>query len=261
MDVRDIFVDTIREVIPYQINWIIIPFFSALENWTISTAKKVNVVSKGFLPYFYKRYPNKEFKLFMNGIDRDFVNLVPSRYNRIDQKTLLVVYAGNIGEGQGLDKIIPNLGKKFQGRLKFKVIGDGGKKEKLVSAIKQLECNNVEVLSPIRRNDLVKVYQEADVLFLHLNNYQAFKKVLPSKLFEYAALGKPIWAGIDGYAAEFVNENISNVAIFSPCNLEEAINSFEKLKICTQARPDFMRKFDRINIMKDMAKDIIDLKV
>ncbi len=261
LDIRDIFVDTIKEVLPYKMTWIIIPFFSALEKWTISTARKVNVVSKGFLPYFYKRYPHQEFKLFMNGIDEDFINVLPNKFNRIGQKTLLVVYAGNIGEGQGLHKIVPNLGKKFEGRLKFKLIGDGSKKKKLVSAIKKLDCNNIEVLPPIKRNFLIEVYQKADVLFLHLNNYQAFKKVLPSKLFEYAALGKPIWAGIDGYAAEFVNENISNAAIFSPCNLKEAINCFEKLEICTQPRQDFIKKFDRQKIMTDMAKDIINSKV
>jgi len=32
---------------------------------------------------------------------------------------------------------------------------------------------------------------DADVLFLHLNAYKAFEKVLPSKIFEYAATGRP----------------------------------------------------------------------
>ena len=43
-----------------------------------------------------------------------------------------------------------------------------------------------------------------DVLFLHLNDYSAFRKVIPSKIFEYAATGKPIVAGVSGYAAEFL---------------------------------------------------------
>ena len=57
-----------------------------------------------------------------------------------------------------------------------------------------------------------------------------------------------------------VNENVSNAAIFSPCNIEEAINCFKKLEICTQPRPDFIKKFDRQKIMTDMAKDIINLR-
>ena len=112
----------------------------------------------------------------MNGIDKDFINVSPNKYNQVGQKTLLVVYAGNIGDGQGLHKIVPYLGKKFEGSLKFKLIGDGSKKEDLVSAIKKLDCNNIEVLPPVRRNFLIEIYQEADILFLHLNNYQALKK-------------------------------------------------------------------------------------
>ena len=261
LDIRDIFVDTIKELLPDLLAWVIVPILSALESWTISNAKQVNVVSKGFLPYFYKRYPYQKFVFFMNGIDKDFINAKPRKYKQVNRKVLEVVYAGNIGEGQGLHKIVPELGKKFKGLLKFKLIGDGSQKEKLVSAIKKLDCDNIEILPPLKRNFLIKVYKEADILFLHLNNYKAFKKVLPSKLFEYAALGKPIWAGIDGYAADFVNKNINNAAIFSPCNLEEAVKSFNKLEICTQPRPDFIKKFDRQKIMENMAKDIINLRV
>ena len=47
------------------------------------------------------------------GLTKDFINVSPNKYNQVGQKTLLVVYAGNIGDGQGLHKIVPYLGKKF----------------------------------------------------------------------------------------------------------------------------------------------------
>ena len=34
----------------------------------------------------------------MNGIDKDLINASPNKYNQVGQKTLLVVYAGNIGD-------------------------------------------------------------------------------------------------------------------------------------------------------------------
>jgi hypothetical protein len=37
-----------------------------------------------------------------------------------------------------------------------------------------------------------KLYQEAGALFLHQDDFSAFKKVLPSKLFEYTVMGSPI---------------------------------------------------------------------
>ena len=86
----------------------------------------------------------------------------------------------------------------------------------------------------MKRDELIKIYQSADILFLHLNDYDAFKKVLPSKLFEYGALGKPIWAGVAGHAAEFIKENITNAAVFSPCNVNDAVKSFESLEMVTE---------------------------
>lgn len=257
LDIRDIFVDTIRDVLPRKMGWILGQVFSLLEGWAIRAADQINLVSAGFLPYFQARYLRQNFVLFTNGIDDEFVENQPEGRILPKSNLLSVVYAGNMGEGQGLHAIIPELARRFDDRLQFKLIGDGGRKQQLVSAVKLAGCKNVEILPPVKRDELIKIYQGADILFLHLNDYDAFRKVLPSKLFEYGALGKPIWAGVAGYAADFVKENISNAAVFSPCNIDEAVASFERLNIVTQPRAAFVDKFARANIMKKMAADII----
>ena len=89
-----------------------------------------------------------------------------------------------------------------------------------------------------------------------MNDHKAFEKVLPSKLFEYASTGKPIWAGLKGYASDFMNENIDNCAIFSPFDIEEAELAFKKLKVVT-SRHRFNKKFSSKEILDKMAKDII----
>jgi hypothetical protein len=259
LDIRDIFVDTIKDVLPKKLNWLLGPAFSLLEKWTVHTASKVNLVSAGFLPYFKVRYPRQKFVIFTNGIDNEFIDIQPENRTPHDSKVLNVVYAGNMGEGQGLHAIIPELAQKFSGRLQFKLIGDGGRKQQLVSAVESMCCSNVEILPPVKRDELIKIYQSADILFLHLNDYDAFKKVLPSKLFEYGALGKPIWAGVAGHAADFIKENITNAAVFAPCNVNDAINSFESLEMVTQPRSTFVVRFARVNIMQKMAEDIVSL--
>ncbi|MDB4238748.1 glycosyltransferase family 4 protein [Alphaproteobacteria bacterium] len=257
LDLRDIFVDTIKDALPKKIVWALRPIFSLVERWTIHSSNSVNLVSLGFLPYFQKRYPNQNYSFFTNGIDDEFINKECIGHNQSNSKILKVVYAGNIGEGQGLHTIIPYLGKKFTGLLEFKLIGDGGRKEQLVAAIEKIGCKNVEILPPIKREELIKIYQSADILFLHLNDYEAFEKVLPSKLFEYGAMGKPIWAGVSGHAAKFINENITNSAIFRPCDIDGAVSAFDRLEIITKQRYTFVHKFNRRNIMKKMALDII----
>lgn len=259
LDIRDIFVDTIKDVLSPRITWLLKPVFSMIENLTIKQAERVNLVSAGFLPYFTARYPEAQFVVFTNGIDEEFLNALSSFNHEPSKQPLTVLYAGNMGEGQGLHTIIPQLASRFAGRLHFVCLGDGGRKKQLQEAIATSGVSNVEVLPPVRRSELISAYQAADVLFLHLNDYDAFRKVLPSKIFEYAALGKPIWAGVAGYAREFIADHVSNAAVFSPCDDQDAENAFARLEMVSQPRHEFVEQFARVTIMRSMAADILSL--
>lgn len=259
LDIRDIFVDTIKDVLPRKLAWLMKPLFGAVERWTISRADRLNVVSAGFLPYFESRYPKVSKVVFTNGIDDEFLRVAPEVSQARDSEIVEVVYAGNMGEGQGLHNIIPQLAKKMEGRVRFRLIGGGGRQRQLEEAIAKAGCTNVVLEPPVARKELIQAYQKADVLFLHLNDYDAFRKVLPSKLFEYGALGKPIWAGVAGYAASFVRENIDNAEVFSPCEDAEAIEAFNRLDIKDKPREKFVARFSRGAIMDEMARDIVAL--
>ena len=68
-------------------------------------------------------------------------------------------------------------------------------------------------------------------MFLHLNDFNAFEKVLPSKIFEYGATEKPILAGVSGYAKKFIDSEIINCATFNPCDSVQAFNALSSLKL------------------------------
>ena len=168
----------------------------------------------------------------------------------------IILYAGNIGEGQGLEKILPDLSLYLKG-WNFKVIGAGGTLHKLSSEIIKRQIKNINLISPISRQELIKKYFEADILFLHFNSYVSFEKVLPSKIFEYAATGKPILAGVNGFSKYFINKEIVNAICFEPCNIEDAIKSFGKLKLKNTPRKKFIKKYSRNKQMELLAKDVI----
>ncbi|MGL6029835.1 MAG: glycosyltransferase family 4 protein, partial [Legionella sp.] len=258
LDIRDIFVDTINDVFPKKITFFAEPLFSLLEKWTFKRAARINLVSKGFKEYFTRRYPSVKLSWFTNGIDSEFIPTTQPEHKSLDPlKKLTVLYAGNIGEGQGLHLILPILAKKLENRVHFRVIGDGGRIEQLKQATQH--SSNITLLPPVNRMELIQEYQKADILFLHLNDYSAFRKVLPSKIFEYAATGKPIWAGIAGYSAQFVQEEVDNVAIFAPCNAAQAEEVFHTLKFAPENREKFIEAYSRTNIMNVMAKEILEM--
>jgi len=258
LDIRDIFVDTIKDVLSPKITWFVKPIFSVVERYTFSKAKRINLVSKGFKEYFQSRYKGLNYSWYTNGIDDEFLNVNATMGKRNDTSSIkTVLYAGNIGEGQGLHILVPALAKRLEGEVQFRIIGDGGRRDTLQKQLKKVP--NVKLLPPISRNELIQEYLQADVLFLHLNDYPAFKKVLPSKIFEYSALGKPIWAGVAGYAAEFLDQEVNNSAVFYPGNLDEAEAVFRNLVYENHERNEFKIKFARKNIMAEMAMDIIDV--
>lgn len=258
LDIRDIFVDTIAEVLPRPVAWPTQRIFSVLESWTMRRADRINLVSRGFEHYFRERYPGSSLAYFTNGIDDEFLTPAPSRTEAArPDGVALVLYAGNIGEGQGLHEVLPGLARALRGRARFVVIGDGGRRRALESAVADLD--NVELRAPVPRAELLEEYHAADVLFLHLGNYTAFEKVLPSKLFEYAALGKPILAGVAGYAARFVREEISNAAVFAPCEVDAGVAAFESLDLTDRPRTQFVAKYARESIALSMSDDILAL--
>jgi glycosyltransferase involved in cell wall biosynthesis len=256
LDIRDIFVDTMKDVLPRKISTAALPFLKVLERFAIGRAQRVNLVSAGFLPWFRKRFPHKHFDTFPNGIDEAFLaNQVASKPAENGRR--VVLYAGNIGDGQGLHNVLPELAKRCADNYDFVVIGDGGKRAALAAALAAANVKNVTLRDPVSRGELIPLYQSADVLFLHLNAYDAFLKVLPSKLFEYAALGKPILAGVDGFSRSFIETEVPGAAVFAPCDAEQGERALRSLTLGPVDRTPFIEKYRRANTMDRLAEVLV----
>ena len=256
LDIRGLFSDTLRDKLPNRLSRYLVPILGKLEDWTLASAHHVNVVSKGYEPHMQARFPTKKISCYVNGIDKNFLQHgFKSPDKASEQFTLL--YVGNIGEGQGLERIIPQLAKRLEGCAQIKIIGDGSRKIHLEAAIQALYCTNVELLAPVQRDALFQVYAQADVLFLHMKDCNAFRKMLPAKIFEYAATGKPILAGVAGFAAEFIQTEIPNAVVFRPYDTEHALKEIAKLDFALDEREEFVKKYQRDVIMQSMARELM----
>lgn len=252
LDIRDIFVDTLQDVLSPLAARLMLPVLRVVEQLTMKRAAHINLVSAGFLEYFRDRYPTVSFSVISNGIDDVFMGVYFAK-EAVGAKTI-VLYAGNIGEGQGLARIIPGLAKVLRDSHEFWIVGDGGQRSLLESAAKEL--SNVKIFSPVSRKDLLDLYRGCDILFLHLNDYAAFHKVLPSKLFEYAVTGKPIVAGVAGYAAQFLQQ-VPGAVVFPPCNVEDGVAAIQNVRLGTVLRDSFIERYRRGRLMLELAGSIL----
>ncbi len=257
LDMRDLFRENMEEIIKNPlVRTPVVTLLKRIENYTFRKADRINIVSEGFRPFFSTF--GKPITFFPNGIDDVFLE---NNFEKSSAANKIVTYAGNIGDGQGLHKVIPELARKTkESGFKFRIIGDGGARQELERALSEVNSDNVELLNPVGRKELLEYYRETDILFLHLNDYKAFEKVLPSKIFEYAATGKPVVAGVGGYSATFLKEHVEGAHVFNPCDAEgiaHLLNS-DALSVQKYDRSAFVKKFSRKNIMDDMAGDILN---
>ena len=258
LDIRDLFTLNMDELLARSTLKLLLPVFRQIERRAFRAARRMNVVSEGFLPHIQTVAPGVPVSCFTNGIDDIFLAedfAVPPARDGLP----LILYAGNMGEGQGLHRIVPLVAKALEGRVRFRLIGDGGKRRDLEAALMAQGVTNVELLPPVSRSNLIAQYREADILFLHLNDLDAFRKVLPSKLFEYAATGRPILAGIAGHAADFVSAELLDAEVFAPCDAAAMRTRVERL--LTQPpqieRAGFRQRYARRTIMSAMADDVL----
>lgn len=261
LDLRDPFVETIGELFPKPVSLPLRWCFGGLERYALNRAGRVNLVAEGLLGYFQPRYPQRDFALYTNGVDSDIVSdcAASASVADVDRRPLRVLYAGNVGAGQGLHQILPELAHRLCGRVEFRVVGGGGQLDQLRRALAAAGVDNVELLDPVPRERLRELYAWADVLFLHLSGMRSMRRVLPSKLFEYAATGKPVWAGVGGYAAAFIRRELDNVALFEPGDTSAAERCLGSLQLGQAPREDFARRYRREDIMRRMAVDVLTL--
>lgn len=260
LDIRDLFTDNMNELLAASPLRMLLPVFHQIERASFRCASHINVVSEGFISRIQDIAPAVPISCFSNGIDDLF--LFEDFTNTSGSHTIpLVVYAGNMGEGQGLHRIVPQVAKTLEGSVRFRLIGDGGKRPELEAAVAAIGATNIEVLPPVSRDQLIAHYIDADIFFLHLNDLDAFRKVLPSKLFEYAATGKPILAGVAGHAAGFTAKHLPDAEVFAPCDVFGMIAAIERLleRKNTPDRSVFRTQFARSSIMEAMGADIVRL--
>lgn len=259
LDIRDIFVDTMKDIfkdkklVSMTAGWVL----GLIERYTFKNAYHINLISGGFRGYFEK-YGKPTYTEYSNGIDDVFIEA--GNEASVDKgKPYIITYAGNMGSGQGLEKIVPEAAKQLGPDYRFRLIGDGGTRKKLEEKLNELNVENVELLNPVARKELINYYKESTFLFFHLNDLEAFKKVMPSKMFEYGAFDKPIIAGVGGYAAQFVEKNIPNHILFRPTDVDDFVKQMKAYTLKFERRDEFIKNFSRKSIDRKLAESIVGL--
>lgn len=141
----------------------------------------------------------------------------------------VIGYIGTHGLAHSLPFIVNSLDGVTDPDIHFLFIGDGAKKEKVVQIALEKKLTNVTFLDSITKELVPDYLSIVDCSLVPLKKRDTFKKVIPSKIFESCAMGKPILLGVEGQAKEIINQY--NVGIcFEPENKESFLNAVQLMK-------------------------------
>lgn len=244
MEVRDLWPESIKAVGAMRESQIL-KLLDRLVMFLYRKANKIIVVTESFKPQIHAcGAKNENIHIVKNGVhlykfkqsERD--QILIKKY-KLENK-FVVAYIGTHGMAHNLDFILDSAKEVKNSNIHFLFIGDGAMKSRLVKKLKDLKLENVTMLDPIPKKSVPKHINIADVALIPLKKKDTFKKVLPSKIFENAAMGKPILLGVEGEAKEVVESFNAGVA-FEPENKEDFLEKLDFLYQNTEAYKTFQK--------------------
>jgi colanic acid biosynthesis glycosyl transferase WcaI len=231
LDIQDIFPENIR-ISGFIRSNIVLTFIDfVLNKFYYRSFDLFVVVSNSFKEILInKRLPEKKIKVVYNWslVESENPDSISEEISVFSNRSINVVYAGNIGVNQGLSRL-KNGFAYFEGIssvIKFHFFGDGTDFEKLHSSLKIKE--NVVFHGRKPPNEIGQYLAGADVLLLHLVKDPAYCHIIPSKLQAYIQFRKPILAGLEGEARNIVESNGLG-EVFEPENQDEFIKSLNRI--------------------------------
>lgn len=242
-----------------------------LEIKLYKSAKRIVVVTDSFRESIIEKGIEAEkISVIKNGVNFDLYKNQPVDFELKSTLGLegkfVFGYVGTHGLSHSLDFILNGVAKVKEADSHFLFIGSGAKKEELKLQAEQLALQNITFLEPVEKAEVWRYITVIDVMLVPLRKDELFKTVIPSKIFETAAMCTPILLGVDGEARKII-EDYNAGYYFEPENEEAFLKALQKLKEdktlywelqkgCLKLANDF----DRKELAKKMLDYLIDCK-
>ena len=139
------------------------------------------------------------------------------------ESKFIVGYAGTFGISHSLEFIFKEISKVKNSDIHFLFLGDGAMRENMYKWVKEYNLSNVTILKSVPRDLVIEYLSIFDIGLVPLAKNDAYLKVIPSKVFELSAMGKPILLGVEGEIKTILEKYNAGIA-YTP----EDSKSFQK---------------------------------
>lgn len=222
-----------------------------LEKKVYQASTRIGVVTRGFIGNLVaKGVPREKIRLLPDWVDPELYD--PAKVDRDEARqkydlnnNFVVSFLGNFGLMMGIDKILDTakLVQDQDPNVLFLFVGKGAALPMMEQRIKADKLKNVRIIPYRPREEVPALLQASDVLIVTYMQSDITQITVPSKIYEYLSIARPIVAGVSGVIAEILEE--SKAALISrDRNPREMADHILALKANT-ARGDEMGRAGR----------------
>jgi len=220
----------------------------------ISPGFKKNLIDKGV--------PSKKIKFIPNWAEEDIFFPIRKDFELLKKfklkGTFNIIFAGTIGEAQGIENVIKAAEMIKSDKIKFILIGGGTDVKRLKILCKKKNIKNVLFIDRKPMSEINKYLNIADVLLINLKKDPLFEITIPSKTIAYLAVGKPILGVIRGDAKKIIEDSKSGLTCEpnNPNELAKNILKFynmsedDRITMGTNGRYYFLKNFKKSILVK-----------
>jgi colanic acid biosynthesis glycosyl transferase WcaI len=208
-EVRDLWPESIKAVGASRgrlIDWL-----ERLELFLYRRADRIVVVTHAFRRNLVSRgIDTKKIDVVTNGVDWEQFQEVHDaaaarRRLGVPEEAFLAGYIGTTGLAHGLETIVEaaNLCRAHE-KVHFLIMGEGARRAELEALAREKELTNLHFADRVPHRDVSAYLAAMDLPIVHLRPDPTFESVIPSKLFEFMAIGRAVLLGVAGESAQIV---------------------------------------------------------
>jgi glycosyltransferase involved in cell wall biosynthesis len=235
LEVRDLWPESIAAVGAMRSSWLL-RLLGWLERRMYAAATRIVTVGRGYQQELEARGVSAgRISVIPNGVDRDRFDPATDasslRARFAPNGEFLCSYVGTIGMGSGLSVVLRAAERlREQGRhdVVWLLVGDGAVREDLEREARERGLSSVVFTGRLPKDQMPGVLAASDACLVHLARRPLFRTVMPSKIFEAAAMAKPILLGVEGIAAEIVEGAGAGICI-EPENADQLVQAVLRL--------------------------------
>lgn len=240
----------------------------AVERDLYRAARRVIVVTEGYRHHVRQAAGGAvDVQVLPNSCDVTRFNpTVPPLDDGISPRQVNVVFAGTLGLAQGLDVVL-DAAEHLLGRadIGFELFGRGARRAELEAAARIRKLHNVRFGEAVPHSTMPSVMARAGILLLTLHAHPVFRNVVPSKLSEYLAMGRPVLAAARGAVEEVINARGAGLTVapgdgraLADAVLRLADDPVLRARMGEAARELAVGRFDDRVVLPQCARTIIE---